>query len=66
MKTYKALVIDDDLSVCSEIYDRLIVIGHECVYVNTIVDAQEYLKNNICDYIILDLELPAQTSFLKL
>jgi CheY-like chemotaxis protein len=62
MKTYKALVIDDDLSVCSEIYDRLIVIGHECVYVNTIVDAQEYLKNNICDYIVLDLELPAKTS----
>lgn len=58
MNKYTALVIDDDEGICTEITERLAVINHACHCVNNVMAAKEYLENEDCDYIILDMELP--------
>ena len=58
MNKFTALVIDDDEGICAEITERLAVIDHTCHCVNNVMAAKEYLENETCDYIILDMELP--------
>jgi len=60
MKKLKALIIDDDPGISDMIQDMLSVIDHECDSVTSVAEARECLKNGTYNYVILDMEIPAQ------
>lgn len=57
---YKALVIDDDDGICENIAARLDILEHKCDNAHSVKEAKEFLRTNSYNYIILDMEIPAE------
>lgn len=60
MKSYRALVVEDDERVMPSVEDALFSLGHEHDWVTNQADAQERLAATAFDYVLLDLQIPAR------
>ena len=60
MKSYRALVVEDDERVIPSVEDALFSLGHEHDWVSNQADAQDRLAETSFDYVLLDLQIPAR------
>lgn len=60
MKSYRALVVEDDERVMPSVEDVLFSLGHEHEWVTNQADAQERFAATPFDYVLLDLQIPAK------
>ena len=58
--TPRALIVDDDEQVVQTIEDTLVSLEHEHAWVTNQLDAQQLLRRESFDYVLLDLEIPAR------
>jgi len=56
----RALVIDDEQLIIDHINDRLTSMGHQCDTALSQEEAEEFLRENLYDYILLDLQIPVR------
>ena len=57
------LIIDDDLNLCTVLKEELEEVGYSSNFVNSGIEAMDFLKNNPVDLILLDLKMPAMDGF---
>jgi DNA-binding NtrC family response regulator len=59
----KILIVDSDPNLCKFLYERLCEIGYPTTYVTTGYEAFKILSDNSIDLLLLNLNLPDETSF---
>ncbi|MFO0915205.1 MAG: response regulator [Pirellulales bacterium] len=58
----KALIVEDDERIMESIEDTLVSMDHEHDWVTNQHDARLRLRSSDCDYVLLNLEIPAKAS----
>jgi CheY-like chemotaxis protein len=56
----RALVVEDDREIMKTVEDTLVGLGHEHDWADNLQDARGLLEANAYDYVLLDLQIPAQ------
>ena len=58
MKKFRALVVEDDELTLDSTKNRILDLGHECDGATDVYQANCLIRDNVYDYVILDMELP--------
>jgi DNA-binding response OmpR family regulator len=56
--SFRALIVDDDESICEVLRDLADSLGHTCDMARDVQSARGYINSQKYDYIILDLSIP--------